>query len=229
MNCYNCRKEISENENHAEHIPAKNLYSTYHAKYKNNLLKVPCCFDCNNSFSKIDQEIRDAIGILNKNNEIQSELTKKSVKSILRSKEGNKRIEFLDEKNQFQVSFNYDDFQKLHVKNFKGLFYNKYGLPFPINFEFCLIGEGDENNEKLQKIKKQLNTYLDLDKNWSIVGHKDIFKYKIKAMIPNYNGIFNDGLDIENSISFVCKMEYHNIIKPLLFINRKDNMTNLKQ
>lgn len=226
MNCYNCRKEISENENHSEHIPAKNLYSTYEIEYKKNLLKVPCCYDCNNSFSKIDQEIRDAIGILNKNNEMQSELTIKSVKSILRSKDGNKRIEFLDEKNQFQVSFNYDDFQKLHVKNFKGLFYNKYGFPFPDNFVFDLISEGDEKDEKSQRVKEQLNTYLDLNHDWSIVGHKDIFKYKIKAMIPNKNGVLYDGMDFENSISFVCKMEYHNIIKPLLFINRTDFITN---
>mgnify|MGYP007082276451 FL=1 len=39
MNCYNCNKPLSKKENHEEHIPAKNLFKTYPAKYKKNLLK----------------------------------------------------------------------------------------------------------------------------------------------------------------------------------------------
>ena len=60
-------------------------------------------------------------------------------------------------------------------------------------------------------LEKFLNDYPD----WEIVGHKDIFKYKLKSLVEE-NNIFYDNDDISESIGFVCKMEYHKKLKPLI-------------
>jgi len=55
--------------------------------YKNDKFEritVPACFDCNNIFSQIDQELRDAVGVTRESDEIPKVTTEKSVKSILR-------------------------------------------------------------------------------------------------------------------------------------------------
>jgi hypothetical protein len=79
MKCCDCGIHLNKTEKTAEHIPAKNLYSTYPEEYKQNLLTVPACKSLNNRYSKIDQVIRDAIGIMNENDANQLSLTKKAV------------------------------------------------------------------------------------------------------------------------------------------------------
>jgi hypothetical protein len=220
MNCYNCGIELTAETNHAEHVPAKNLFSTYPDEFKKELLTVPSCFDCNNDFSKIDQEIRDAIGIMNENNDLQSEMTRKAVKSIMRRSNWINRVVSVDDGRAFEVSFSYDDFEKLHIKNFKGLFYAKYGFPIPNDYEIKIIAEGDEDNDKLQSIAKFLYGYTDEGIEWNTIGHEDVFQYKIKAMIPDKNGMIYDNVDIKNAVGFVCTMHYHNAIKPLIIASK---------
>lgn len=228
MNCYNCNKPLSKKENHEEHIPAKNLFKTYPAEYKKNLLKVPSCFKCNNDASVIDQEIRDAIGIQYDGDILQKEMSEKALKSIFRNQNWKERI-FVDEYGRkFEFSFKYNDLIKLHIKNFKGLFYNKYGHTLPERFEIRVIAEGDENNSNLQFGASFINIFLNDYPKWEIVGHEDIFKYKLKSLV-NDNGMFYDNNDISNSIGFFCNMVYHNKLKPFvvaLDLNRIDEMQN---
>ncbi|GAA5020531.1 hypothetical protein GCM10011506_04640 [Marivirga lumbricoides] len=217
MNCYNCGIELTDETNHVEHIPAKNLFKTYPPEYKKELLTVPACYDCNiGLYSKIDQEIRDAIGILNENDDLKEEMTAKAVRSIMRKSNWKERVFSIEGGKSFEISFSYNDIEKLHIKNFKGLFYSKYGKSISEEYQIRTIAEGDEENEKLQKVKGYFREYIDYETDWSNIGHPTVFQYKIKAMIPGENDMFYDGENIEDAIGFVCTMEYHGLLKPLV-------------
>lgn len=227
MNCYDCGIPLNQETKTDEHIPAKNLFAPYPESHKKNLLTVPACEGCNNRYSKVDQEIRDAIGIMNENNTKQLALTKKAVKSIFRNGNWANRVSDLDDPKKFSVSFDYYDLEKLHIKNFKGLFYHKYGRPIGNDFDFKTIAEGDENDQKLQNIKTQFMEYAMLDMNWKSIGHESIFKYILKAMIPNEIGQYSDTGNINDSNGFICLMEYHRVLKPMVFVTRKSIINNV--
>jgi len=223
MNCYNCGIELTNETNHVEHIPAKNLFKTYPDEYKKNLLTIPACYDCNiGLYSKIDHEIRDAIGILNEKDDLKNEMTEKAVRSIMRKSNWKERVFSIDGGTGLEVSFSYDDIEKLHIKNFKGLFYSKYGHTIPDNYEIRIIAEGDEENEKLQRVNDYFREYIDYEMDWSFIGHPEVFKYKIKAMIPGEDDMFYDGDNLEEAIGFVCTMEYHGALKPLVIAQTKE-------
>lgn len=223
MICYNCGTELTDETNHVEHIPAKNLFATYPAEYKQNLLTVPACYKCNvELYSKIDQEIRDAIGILNESDDLKKELTEKSVRSIMRKSNWKDRVFFIDGGKSIDISFSYNDMESLHIKNFKGLFYSKYGRPISDEYEIKIIAEGDEENEKLQKVNGHMRDYLNYKTDYSFVGHPKVFKYKMKAMIDGKDGMFYDDENIDDAISFACIMDYHEAIHPLVIAQRKD-------
>ena len=223
MNCYNCGEQLTKETNHVEHIPAKNLFKTYPAEYKKNLLTVPACYDCNiGLYSKIDQEIRDAIGIQNENDDWQNEMTDKAVGSSMRKCSWKEWGFSLDNGKSFEVSFSYNDIEKLHIKNFKGLFYSKYGEPISNEYEIKIIAEGDEENEKLQRVNKYFREFINYDMDWTVLGHPSVFQYKLKAMIPGENDLFYDGANLEEAIGFVCTMEYHGALKPLVIAQKTE-------
>jgi hypothetical protein len=223
MNCYNCGIELTEETNHEEHIPAKNLFRDYPNEYKVDLLKVPACYACNiELYSKIDQEIRDAIAIQNENNDLQNEMTRKAVKSIMRKSNWKDRVFSADNGKSFDVSFSYNDIEKLHIKNFKGLFFANYGQPISNEYEIKVIAEGDEENVLLQKANAFLRDYVNFEKGWTHIGHPEVFKYKLKAMIEENDGLFYDGDNINDAIGFVCIMDYHGTLKPLVIANKTE-------
>ncbi|MEM0575521.1 hypothetical protein [Flavobacterium polysaccharolyticum] len=223
MRCYNCGIELTDETNHDEHIPAKNLFATHPPEYKKELLKVPACYECNvGLYSKIDQEIRDAVGILNESDDLKSELTAKAVRSIMRNSNWKDRVFFIDDGKSIDVSFSYNDMESLHIKNFKGLYYAKYGQPISEEFDIKVIAEGDENNKKLQKVDSFMREYLHFETEWSFVGHPKVFRYKMKAQIDGNDGLFYDGENIEDAIGFVCIMDYHEAIHPLVIAQKKN-------
>ena len=227
MKCYNCGKELTDETNHDEHIPAKNLFSELEPNFKVNLLKVPACYKCNvKLYSKIDHIIRDVIGVLNEDEDFKKKLTAKATRSITRTKNWKERIFSIDNGKSLEVSFSYEDIKKLHIKNFKGLFYSQYGFPIPDSYEITIIAEGDEENEKAQIVNKNYREFLDYEKEWSHIGHPEVFKYKIKAMIKDeYDAdIFFDGENVEDAIGFVCSMDYLNALKPLVLAQSKESL-----
>lgn len=192
-----------------------------------NLLKVPACYKCNvKLYSKIDHITRDVIGVLNEDEDFKKKLTAKATRSVARTKNWKERIFSIDNGKSLEVSFSYDDIKKLHIKNFKGLFYSRYGFPIPDSYEITIIAEGDEENEKAQIVNKNYREFLDYEKEWSHIGHPEVFKYKIKAMIPDEHDpdIFFDGENVENAIGFVCSMEYLNALKPLVLAQSKESL-----
>lgn len=223
MNCYNCGIELTKDTNHVEHVPAKNLFATYPEEYKQNLLTVPACYKCNvETYSKIDQEIRDAVGILNDSDELKKDLTAKAVRSIMRKSNWQDRVFIIEEGKSIDISFSYNDMESLHIKNFKGIFYAKYGKPISDEYEIKIIAEGDEDNEKLQKVNSFMREYLNFETEWCFVGHQQVFRYKFKAMIDGNDGMFYDGENIDEAISFGCIMDYHDAIHPLVIAQKKD-------
>ncbi len=221
MNCYNCGIPLTKKLNHREHIPAKNLYKDLEEKYKQKLITVPACFECNNQFSQIDQEIRDAIGILNNKDEYLNHMTSKSVKSIVRRKEWQNRVSAVDGSNLLDIKFNYSSFKKSHIKNFKGLYYYHFNETISKDYQMQVVAEGDENNNIAQQLRKHiLSLYSDIDQ-FNFIGHRDVFKYKIKKIF-NSNGIIVESGDENNKIGFIGNMIYCNVIHPVIIA------TNLK-
>jgi hypothetical protein len=220
MKCYNCGTELNSENKTREHIPAKNLFNGYSDEYKKNRIVVPACFDCNNKYSLIDQEIRDVIGILNDNNEQQKEMTRQGVKSIMRRSNWKERISFEGKTIQnIAVKFSYDNLKELHYKNFKGVFFNEFQIPFPSNFELQIIAEGDEAYQNLENIKNIFKNYL-IAKDWKISGHEDVFKYKIIMLDlqnPSESFDFSETNDIEKCQLIIGEFYYHNTINPFLF------------
>lgn len=226
ITCYNCGNSFPEDEITREHIPAQNLFVGYDDEYKKDRLVVPACFECNNQYSQIDQEIRDAIGIMNDNDDKQSELTRKSVKSIIRRKNWANRLFFENGKVK-AVDFSYDDLKKLHIKNFKGIFYNKYGRPLPKDFEVEIIAEGDNEDEKLMGIGKLFYDYVIRDDEFLISGHEDIFMYNIRTMNPTDSDYVEDNGDIENCLCVIGALIYHKNMCSIVIAAKKDFLEGL--
>src|SRR5690554_1565382 len=201
--CYNCGIELNKENRTKEHIPAQNTFIGYPPEYKLNRLTVPACFDCNNEYSKIDKEIRDAIGILNEDDSKQAEMTKKAVEAIMRDKNWPDRVEMKDGK-VVSVSFDYNTFKKLHIKNFKGLFYSKYKHSIPDDYNIEIIAEGDFEDVKLNSIAQFLTDYISEGGDFQICGHKDIFQYKLKTLTPMHGGDqINDSATLDNALGVV--------------------------
>ena len=221
--CYNCEKPLNKGNKTREHIPAQNTFVGYPEKYKLNRLTVPCCFKCNQEYSKIDEEIRDAIGIMNENDELQADLTKRAVESIMKQKDWKERVELVEGK-VISVTFSYDNFRKLHIKNFKGLFYKKYGYPVPNDCEIQIIAEGDFDDQKLNNIAQYLTKYLEDGGNLEASGHKDIFEYKLKSLTPTEDGLITDTPTLDDTFGVVGLLIYHKKLNTVIIAAKKDYM-----
>ncbi|WP_156039959.1 hypothetical protein [Aureispira sp. CCB-QB1] len=229
MKCYNCGKELTKQTKTKEHIPAQAYFVGYGDEYKLNRITVPACYPCNQKYSKIDNEIRDALGVINESDEKQKELSRKAAKSILQNIKGRtNRLHFDESGNIEAVEFNYNDFKTLAIKDFKGLFYKKYGFPLPKNWKVEIIADF-ENNSNLDAAKAGLLAYLNKDTQWSKSGHLDIFSYKLKALTPDENGDITDGKNIENTKSFASVQVYHDRISFIVVAARKKYLNKLEK
>ena len=180
IKCYNCGKVLCANEVTREHIPAKALFEGYGIEHKVNIITVPACLHCNNEYSYIDEEFRNLLGTIAKRS-VNNTLTCKSVKSVLRRKEGWNRLVFGNSRTVDGRVFKEKDIEDFHKKNFKGLFYHQYSKPFPD--EFVLIVNIDEND--YSSATKSIISYLKGFFEWKFSGHKDIFQYCIQPVREN--------------------------------------------
>lgn len=225
--CYNCGISLSSDNATVEHVPAKNLYDGFGDKFKLNRITVPACLVCNNLYSKIDQEIRDALAIKNNDPNQKQRLTGKGVRSILRRSNWIKRTQFNNHGKIIAVDFSYNDLRQIHLKNFKALFFKKYGFPVPKVFEIEIIADGDE--DKIESVRS-LNDYLLIDKEFNYSGHSDIFKYILKDISIDKNGnssIFESG-DFDLIIAVVGLLIYHNEIATIVLAGKKEFIENCK-
>lgn len=204
--CYNCDETIEEGQETREHIPAKNLYEGYSEEYKTNRIVVPACNSCNHYYSKLDQEFRDAIGVLNDTDDQQMKISEKATRSLVRGEKNLSRLNF--ENGRIAVSFEYDKFRELHIKNFKGVFYSTFGEPIPKSYKIEIVADGDEENSNLMEMTKVI--YHELKKHpFLISGHENIFKYKIASIYETDGNLSFSTDNYINSMCIVCFQVIH--------------------
>lgn len=219
--CYNCGKPLTPEIATVEHVPAKNLYDGFSDEFKRNRITVPACYDCNQKFSKIDQEIRDALAVKSDDPNQKQLLTGKGVRSILRRQNWKNRTYRNEQGQVIAVDFSYDDLREIHIKNFKALFYRKYGHPVPEEFEIDIIADGD--NERKVEIGKVLFDYVQLDKSFEFSGHPDIFKFILKDLTPDIpNDTFHESGDLNQAVGVAALLVYHNDIGAILLAGKKE-------
>ena len=215
MNCYNCGKELTAENSTTEHIPARNLFAGLAEEYSQNRITVLGCFECNNSFSGIDEEFRNLIGVINNNDEL-STLTKKTASSMVRGKKKIERV-LLDKESGKAVNttFDKDILIEYSSKNFRGVYCNNYGVPISSDFKICVRLENDFDDNSNQ-ILNYLHNF-----NWQCSGHQDVFKFKLQPFRNNYDF---DGVDIiPNGTDniFICNLVYHNLHSAIVVAERR--------
>lgn len=227
VRCYDCGIELNKTNTTKEHIPAQNLFEGFPNEYKINRLTVKACQACNSRYSKIDNELRDAIGMMNENNPLQKDLTGKAVRSILRKKDWIERFDFQNGSLP-GVHFSYDDFKKLHIKNFKGTFYSIFGFPLPTDFEIGVVSEGDESSTEVMKFAQAFYNFVAEKNDWLKSGHEDVFKYALR-LGKIEGGIFVETTDIEEAIFVACVLIYHRKLCPVIFAMKTNFIDELQK
>ena len=73
-----------------------------------------------------------------------------------------------------------------------------------------------------------LYAYLDKDIDWSKSGHEDIFRYKVKTLVPDDNkNIFDTG-EIEKAISVAGVLEYHGKLMFIVVASKNSTLKSIK-
>lgn len=219
--CYNCGQPLTSNNATVEHVPARNLYDGFDNQYKVNLITVPACYSCNQFYSKVDQEIRDALAIKSDNLEQKRRMTEKGVRSILRRSNWRDRSYFNNEGKVIAVDFSYDDLKQIHIKNFKALFFRKYGFPVPDNFDIEIVSDGDDD-KKVDRAKV-LYDYAQLDKQFEYSGYPDIFKFILKDLTYDISSDnFYESGKFDKLIGVTGLLIYHENIGAVVLAGKKD-------
>lgn len=204
MHCYNCGNSLKSEQNHREHIPPKNLFDGFPVTYKATRIIVPACYTCNQSYSNIDEEFRNFIGITNRQPEA-AVLVEKTTRSIMRLDAKLARVIYsVFNKMPYAVQFDIKQIEKFHIKNFKGLFYFNYNYPLPDNFKVVAHFDNTFQTEKSQK----LVNYLTLNFPWKVSGHENVFKYILQPFRTNYNFDGNDIIPESTEKFFLAVMSY---------------------
>jgi len=205
IQCYNCTEFFSSKEITKEHIPAQSLFEGLSDEYKTNRITVPSCFECNNGYSKADEEFRNLIGSINKYDHL-DRVSAKTSRSVLR-KSGTKRLLFDNSGKIIAVEFEDRLIKDFHIKNFKGVFYKEYGYSIPNSYKILVnIDENDWSKQILACIGYLKNNFL-----WKYSGHEDVFKYIIQ---PFREGVEFNGEDfdpIEDEPYFIALLDYNKL------------------
>lgn len=225
--CYNCGRELTADIKTVEHVPAKNVYDGFDDKYKLNRITVPACFECNQMYSKIDQEIRDVLAVKSDGAEKKEVMTGKGVRSILRRSSWKDRTHINHEGKVIAVDFSYDDLKQIHIKNFKALFFRRYGFPVPSDFDIVIVADGDD--DKKVALAKVLYDYAQLDKKFECSGHPDIFKFILKDLTHDGStDNFYESEDFNKLIGVTGLLVYHEDVAAVVLAGKKDFIESCK-
>src|SRR5690606_14990054 len=125
---------------------------------------------------KIDDHLRDLIGVINENDFQKSEMTRASVKKILNNKkELSDRISFED--NGIWISFDMAVIDQLHKKNFKGVYTTLTKKPLPAEYFLDVYSIGQDS--KKLKLGEVFTQELVNIGNWDQSGNEKVFKFKM--------------------------------------------------
>lgn len=172
--CYNCGCELTKNEETREHIPMKALFRGYPLDKLDKLITVPACSTCNNQYSKIEEDFKNIIALWAANENI--EISDDFIQSSIRSPKLYSKLRTLHD--QFIAVFSIKDYNDVHIKNFKGVYYKLYGKPLPKSYQIIVLADLSSNpkdNPYLTMFlrERSQNTTLHFD------GYKDIFQYRM--------------------------------------------------
>lgn len=227
--CYNCGvlfSELKKIERTKEHIPAKTLFEGYPEEYLTNRKTVPACLKCNQEYSRIDDQIRDLIGVTNESDSEKKELTAKTVRKIFSNKsEFNERMSIED--NKIYVKFNISNIDKLHFKNFKGVYTSITKKPLSDLYKLDVYSIGQD--EKKLKLGEKFIEEIERLEDWDISGHENVFKFKMAIL--DVESLKISELNFENANSepeiLVCGMKYNSTIVALV-VAMKESMKEWK-
>ena len=129
--CYLCGSKLLKNKNRSkDHVPPDCIYPQ---EKPINLITVPCCSDCNVSFSQLDQKMRNFFAIIA--GDKSGDLGKKAQTEVLRS--GKLRSDFLsytkdhpslvdDQGNpRLEFFFDKDELSRWLIRVIKGLSFHR--------------------------------------------------------------------------------------------------------
>jgi len=216
--CYNCRLTLDTTNYTGEHVPPQNLFDGFPTEYKLNRIVVPACKDCNHLFSKIDNEIRDVLAVKTEDIKSREKLASKGIRSISRNKNWLDRVTFDANGNVRSINFKYKSLLQSHLKNFKGIFYYKYGFPITDEFDIEIIA--DEKSFEKFRLTRFIFDYLNAFCSFEVSGHEDIFKFKIGDMTLDRSDNFYVSNNITECSAVVSLLIYHNEVIALAFAGK---------
>ncbi|WP_278022329.1 hypothetical protein [Flavobacterium ginsengisoli] len=225
--CYNCGvpfSELNKIERTKEHIPARTLFEGYPKEYLINRKTVPACLKCNQEYSRIDDEIRDLIGVTNESDDEKKELTAKTIRKIFGNKKDlNKRMSI--GKDSIYFNFNMTTIDKIHFKNFKGIYYTitKQPLNEIYSLDVYSLGQDEKKLELGEKFIKE----IELIENWDVSGHENVFKFKMASVDINSLQLLElseKNLNLESEV-LICAMKYNSTVVALV-VAMKESMRN---
>lgn len=174
--CYNCGCELTKDKETREHIPMRALFKGYPKDYLTEPVTVPACSACNNEYSKIEEDFRNLIAIWSINEKV--DVSSSVLQKALRSPKLHSKIK---KSQDFNITFNIQDYIDVHIKKFKGLYYHQYGISLPSTYEINVLEDLSNKNNVSQRLSLLLKVMRERIKSEDLlsIGHKDIFQYKI--------------------------------------------------
>lgn len=195
FNCGNPFSSLSKEHRTKDHIPPQSFFEGFPEHYKSNRQTVPCCFRCNNGFSKLDELFRNVLGFTS---DIvgNRQITAEAVRSLF-------------EKGQIQgssphnasITISETDIVNFHKRCFKALHaktYKEY-----LDEELFQIGVIHQHDYERISFAMTFQQFVTKDNTWQISGHSDVFKYCIKQIAFDENEEMITASNL-NSAYFVC-------------------------
>lgn len=220
--CYNCAvpiKSLDKKERTKEHIPARAFFVGYPEMYKLQRKTVPACLKCNEDYAKIDDDLRDVIGILNENENFKSEITKKTIKKIFHNKKDlNKKVK--SKNGELYFTFNANNLDNIHIKNFKGLYYHIMNCPLSNTFDLTVFSDGKK--EKELKIGIRFLKELIAFENWETSGHSAVFSYCMVHYDFYIEKLVKLSKEIKDPILLVGALKYNETIVALVMATKPE-------
>lgn len=228
--CY-CGVSLNKVTETKDHIPAKNLYEGLAEEYKNNLITVKCCNNCNNKYSRIDSTLRDVIGALYENQPNIKPLAEKTIKSITRNKNWVTRVTFDKLMKKARIKFNSEDLRLIQEKHFKALFCRHFNVPtFPSNFLIKVFMCADTDLKEALRFAELVDSIMiQLNIDWEISGHEDIFKYRIVDIQSDDKNIMSKpSKNVQTARYFMASFIYHKEFDAYIVAGKREVMDQLE-
>lgn len=218
INCIYCgsTKDITK-----DHVPPKLLFPNPKPP---NLITVPCCRECNQSFQKDDEYFRSIIVTVNGVNEHPD--FKKIVSAVKRDfmrphkqilkKEIQRKTKFIEIKTPAGIYLgNALGYQiegriyKVILRIIKGLFYYERGYPIPNNYIINVVSSKEIGNPT----PDQINQYIESFKNQKLQTFgNNIFNYKVLFGCGDIN-VSSWFIAFYKKVSFACMVGPKEVLK----------------